>query len=312
MIPCIPKKRDYCPTCGAQILNTESVFCLQCGSLLSANGSKGTTGSPGTGGKPFAREARPSQSPKPLKRKSVVGAAILFFIAVVLILLVLSQSGILDPLSSPGSTTAHQESVLNPASETPTQTPAQIPFSTRNRTLFVSTIAPTEQVEMMTPSLSSTTTTTETALAPTTESTLKNIIETAEADGRFTTFIAAVKAAGLDDTLSSDTFSGSERFTVFAPTDDAYKKLSPGSMDILLRNPQGNLLQILLYHVVSGKVTVADLKKLTTVDTLQGESLSISVSDGLITIDGAKVIVTDIECTNGVIHGVDTVMLPPA
>lgn len=169
------------------------------------------------------------------------------------------------------------------------------------------TIAPTEQVEMMTPSLSSTTTTTKTAFAPTTGSTLKNIMETAEADGRFTTFITAVKAAGLDDTLS-----GSETFTVFAPTDDAYKKLSPGSMDILLRNPRGDLLQILLYHVARGKVTAADLKKLTTVETLQGESLSIRVSDGLITMNDAKVIVTDIECTNGVIHGVDTVMLPPA
>ena len=106
--------------------------------------------------------------------------------------------------------------------------------------------------------------------------------------------------------------SGTEMFTVFAPTDDAFKTLSEGSMDTFLKDPQGDLLQILLYHVVNGKVMAADLGKLTSVETLQGGNLPVSVSNGVITIDGANVIVTDIECSNGVIHVVDTVMLPPA
>jgi transforming growth factor-beta-induced protein len=152
-----------------------------------------------------------------------------------------------------------------------------------------------------------------TTLAPTTPTAMRNIIETAQADGRFTTFVSSVKAADLNNTLSGDTLSGSEQFTVFVPTDDAFKKLQAGTMDTLLKDPQGDLLQILLYHVVNGKVMAADLGKLTSVETLQGGTLPISVSNGVITtIDGANVIVTDIECSNGVIHVVDTVMLPPA
>jgi uncharacterized surface protein with fasciclin (FAS1) repeats len=139
---------------------------------------------------------------------------------------------------------------------------------------------------------------------------MKNIVETLEADGRFTTFITAVKAAELDGMLRSDTLSGSEMFTVFVPTDDAFRNYTD-SMDPLLQDPQGNLLQVLLYHVVSGKVMAADLEKLTSIETLQGGSLSISVSNGIITVDGANVIITDIQCSNGVIHVVDTVMLPP-
>jgi len=141
---------------------------------------------------------------------------------------------------------------------------------------------------------------------------MKNIVATLEADGRFTTFVAAVKAADLNDTLRSDTMSGTEMFTVFAPTDDAFKKLSEGSMDTFLKDPQGDLLQILLYHVVPGKVTAADLEKLTSVETLQGGALPISAANGIMMAGGANVIITDIECSNGVIHGVDTVMLPPA
>jgi uncharacterized surface protein with fasciclin (FAS1) repeats len=148
--------------------------------------------------------------------------------------------------------------------------------------------------------------------APVPQSGTKTILETAEADSRFTTFVTAVKAAGLNDTLSGDTLSDPTMFTVFAPTDDAFNKLSEGSMDYFLKDPQGALLQILLYHVVQGKLTAADLTKLTSVDTLQGGSLPFSNSNGVITADGASVIVTDIECSNGVIHAVDTVMLPPA
>ena len=136
---------------------------------------------------------------------------------------------------------------------------------------------------------------------------MKNIVETAEDDGRFTSFVAAVRAADLNDTL----IDPNSTFTVFAPTDDAFKNLPDGTMDALLKDPQGDLLQILLYHMVSEKLMAADLEKLTT-ETLQGGSLPISVSNNTLRVDGATVIITDIECSNGVIHGVDTVMLPPA
>jgi uncharacterized surface protein with fasciclin (FAS1) repeats len=151
-----------------------------------------------------------------------------------------------------------------------------------------------------------------TTVVPSPHAGMQNIEETLASDGRFTTLVTAVNAAGLDDTLRSNTLSGSEQFTVFAPTDDAFRKLSAGSMDSLLREPQGDLLQILLYHVIQGNVSAADLRKLTSVETLQGGSLPISVSNGVITAGGAQVIFTDRACTNGVIHEVDTVMLPPA
>ena len=292
------------------------MYCLQCGSPLSSNSSEGTAASAGIGGKKDMRESQQSQSPKPLKRNAMVLPAILIFIAVVFILVILSQSGVLDSLSSPGSPTVYQENILTPANETPTQTSSQaspqIPAVNPDRTSFLANIAAMEQTAMMNPSESSTATPMVTTVASTPQSTLKNIVETADADGRFTTFVTAVKAAGLDDTLSSDTMSGSEMFTVFAPTDDAFNKLSPGSMDTLLKDPQADLLQILLYHVVQGKVMAVGLKKLPSVETLQGGSLPISVSNGVITVDGANVIITDRECTNGVIHVVDTVMLPPA
>jgi uncharacterized surface protein with fasciclin (FAS1) repeats len=141
-----------------------------------------------------------------------------------------------------------------------------------------------------------------------TQAAMKNIVETAEADGRYTSFVTAVKAADLNDTLSDP----NSTFTVFAPTDDAFKNLPDGTMDALLKDPQGDLLQILLYHMVSEKLMAADLEKLTSAETLQGGSLPISVSNSTLRVDGATVIITDIECSNGVIHGVDTIMLPPA
>jgi uncharacterized surface protein with fasciclin (FAS1) repeats len=243
--------------------------------------------------------------------------AILFLIAFVFILLVLSQSGILDPLFSIGSTNASHEDKVVPAQVTLTIPPP------------VATAAPTSELAENNPTVKSTSTATSPptltpTLTPTIMSTktvapksyagTKNIIDTAEADGRFTTFVAAVKAAGLNDTLSgTDALDTPSMFTVFAPTDDAFNKLSAGSMDTLLKDPQEALLQILLYHVVQGKVMSADLKKLTSVETLQGGPLPISVSnDAVTTVDGANVIITDIECSNGVIHVVDTVMLPPA
>ena len=109
-----------------------------------------------------------------------------------------------------------------------------------------------------------------------------------------------------------ETLSGSEQFTVFVPTDGAFKNLKAGTVETLLKDPQGDLLQILLYHVVNGKVMAADLRFLISGSDTPGGTLPVSVSNGVITIDGANVIVSDIECSNGVIHVVDTVMLPPA
>jgi uncharacterized surface protein with fasciclin (FAS1) repeats len=171
--------------------------------------------------------------------------------------------------------------------------------------LVLSAGCTTEQSDKVTPVPTSTATVT--AGASPDQAAMKNIMETLETDGRFTTLVAALKATELNDTLSSP----ESTFTVFAPSDDAFKKLSSGGIDTLLKDPQGDILQILLYHIVRGKIMSADLAKLNSTETLQGASLSIGTSGGMITVDDANVIVTDIECSNGVIHIVDTVMLPP-
>lgn len=136
---------------------------------------------------------------------------------------------------------------------------------------------------------------------------VKDIVDTAVADGRFTTLVAAVKAAGLVDTLK-----GKGPFTVFAPTDDAFAKLPAGTIDELLKpeNKQ-KLTDILLYHVVSGKVMAADVTKLTSATTVLGKDVAIKVDMGNVYINDAKVIITDIETSNGVIHVIDSVLLPP-
>jgi transforming growth factor-beta-induced protein len=136
----------------------------------------------------------------------------------------------------------------------------------------------------------------------------KDIVDIALADGRFKTLVAAVTAAGLVDTLK-----GAGPFTVFAPTDDAFAKLPAGTVESLLK-PENleQLKSILLYHVVAGKVMAADVVKLTTADTVLGKSVTIKVDMGNVYINDAKVILTDIETSNGVIHVIDTVLLPPA
>lgn len=131
----------------------------------------------------------------------------------------------------------------------------------------------------------------------------KTIVETAVAAGQFNTLVAAVKAAGLADELS-----GTGPFTVFAPTDEAFAKLPEGTVEALLEDT-GKLANILLYHVVSGKVMAADVGGITSADTLLGQPAAVSTKGG-VTIAGAKVVKTDIECSNGVIHVIDTVMMP--
>ena len=147
----------------------------------------------------------------------------------------------------------------------------------------------------------------QTAAFQTTAAPAKTIVSAAVADGRLTTLVAAVQAAKLDGALS-----GPGPFTVFAPTDDAFKKLPNGTVASLLKDPEGQLKQILLYHVVSGQYMASDVVKVTTVKTLQGGNLTINVTKDAVYVNNAKVVVTDIKTDNGVIHVIDAVLLPPA
>jgi transforming growth factor-beta-induced protein len=132
-----------------------------------------------------------------------------------------------------------------------------------------------------------------------------DIVATAVADGRFTTLVAAVQAAGLVDTLK-----GEGPFTVFAPTDEAFAKLPEGTVEGLLEQPE-ELAKILLYHVVPGKVMAADVVGLQSAETALEQPVKISVDGDMVKINDAQVIITDIETSNGVIHVIDSVILPP-
>ena len=133
-----------------------------------------------------------------------------------------------------------------------------------------------------------------------------NIVETAVAAGSFETLVAAVTAANLVDALS-----GEGPFTVFAPTDEAFAALPAGTIDALLADPTGDLTQILLYHVLSGKVMAEAVADGLEVETLQGSTVKFTVVDGKPMINGAMIITTDIEASNGVIHVIDAVITPP-
>jgi uncharacterized surface protein with fasciclin (FAS1) repeats len=132
---------------------------------------------------------------------------------------------------------------------------------------------------------------------------MKNIVETAIEAGQFNTLVAAVKAAGLVETLS-----GPGPFTVFAPNDAAFAKIPKPTLDGLLKD-KAKLTAILTYHVVSGKVMAKDVMKMKSAKTLQGGSLTIDTSDG-VKVNGAKVIQADIEVSNGVCHVIDSVLMP--
>jgi uncharacterized surface protein with fasciclin (FAS1) repeats len=134
----------------------------------------------------------------------------------------------------------------------------------------------------------------------------KDIVDTAIGAGSFKTLVAALKAADLVETLK-----GEGPFTVFAPTDEAFAKLPAGTLDDLLKPENKEMLRgILTYHVVPGKVMAADVVKLDSAKTANGESLTIRNSNGAVMVDAAKVIKTDIATSNGVIHVIDTVVLP--
>ena len=132
---------------------------------------------------------------------------------------------------------------------------------------------------------------------------MKTIIQTAGDAGNFKTLVSALTAAELVDTLN-----GAGPFTVFAPNDDAFAKLPAGTVEDLLKDKDG-LAKILTYHVVSGKVMSKDVATMKSAKTVQGEDVAIDTTNGVM-VNNAKVIKADIECSNGVIHVIDTVLMP--
>lgn len=134
----------------------------------------------------------------------------------------------------------------------------------------------------------------------------KDIVDTAVAAGQFETLAAALGAADLVGTLK-----GEGPFTVFAPTDEAFAKLPEGTVESLLKpENRDKLVAILTYHVVPGKVAAADVVKIDEAKTVNGQSVAITVADSGVKVDNANVIATDIEASNGIIHVIDTVILP--
>ncbi|MBR8830082.1 MAG: Immunogenic protein MPT70 [Chroococcopsis gigantea SAG 12.99] len=133
---------------------------------------------------------------------------------------------------------------------------------------------------------------------------MANIIDTAVKAGSFSTLVAAIQAAGLVDTLN-----GKGPFTVFAPTDEAFKKLPEGTVDGLLKDiPQ--LKKILTYHVVSGKVMAADVMKMKSAKTVEGSDVKIDATNGAVKINDSTVAKADVSADNGVIHVIDSVLMP--
>jgi uncharacterized surface protein with fasciclin (FAS1) repeats len=134
----------------------------------------------------------------------------------------------------------------------------------------------------------------------------KDIVDTAVAAGSFKTLVAAIKAAGLVETLK-----GKGPFTVFAPTDEAFAKLPAGTLDTLLKPENKEKLKgILTYHVVAGKVMAKDVVTLKEAKTVNGQMLTVTVKDGKVMVDKANVVKTDVAAGNGVIHVIDAVLMP--
>ncbi len=131
-----------------------------------------------------------------------------------------------------------------------------------------------------------------------------DIVQTAVAAGQFTTLASLLQKAGLVDTLATG-----GPFTVFAPTDAAFAKVPKATLDALAADP-ARLKAVLLYHVVPGRVTAADVAKLTSAKTAEGRSLAIKVANGSVFVDAAQVTTPDVEATNGVIHVIDSVLIP--
>ena len=132
------------------------------------------------------------------------------------------------------------------------------------------------------------------------------IVEVAAGNEDFSTLVAALQAAGMTDVLAGD-----GPYTVFAPTNEAFAALPPGTVENLLKpENKDQLVEVLTYHVVPGAVYAADVTKLDSATTVQGDSVQIAASMGTVKIDNAQVVATDIEASNGVIHVIDSVILP--
>lgn len=144
------------------------------------------------------------------------------------------------------------------------------------------------------------------ALAVTARASAADIVDTAVAAGKFKTLVAALKAADLVDTLK-----GPGPFTVFAPTDAAFAKLPPGTVESLLKpENKAKLQSILTYHVVAGKVMSQEVVKLNSATTVEGHSVAIKTMNGGVMVNNARVVKADIAASNGVIHVIDTVLMP--
>jgi uncharacterized surface protein with fasciclin (FAS1) repeats len=134
----------------------------------------------------------------------------------------------------------------------------------------------------------------------------KDIVDTAVASGDFQTLVAAAQAAGLVETLQ-----GEGPFTVFAPTDEAFAKLPEGTVEDLLKEEnRETLIAILTYHVVAGRITAAQVVELDKATTVEGSDITIQVKDGAVMVDQATVVMADVDASNGVIHVIDSVMIP--
>lgn len=193
----------------------------------------------------------------------------------------------------------------NPAPVTPTPVLTVTTEITTAPVTTVTTVAPLTTEKTTVPV---TTVTTVKTVAPATPAAGMNIIETLEADGRFTTLVSLLEASELDANLSAP-----GPFTVFAPTDTAFTKLPGGTIDAFLKDPQAYYLKkLLLYHVVNKKLMTADMMRVGSIDTAIGKSIQIDVSSGTIFVNGGtKVITPDIVCSNGVIQVTDGVLSPP-
>jgi uncharacterized surface protein with fasciclin (FAS1) repeats len=136
---------------------------------------------------------------------------------------------------------------------------------------------------------------------------MRDIVDTAVASGSFKTLVTAARAAGLVDTLK-----GTGPYTLFAPNDEAFAKLPAGTVDNLVKpENKAKLADILKFHVVSGKVMAADVTgKTLDPASVQGQALHVDGKSGVTTVNGIKIVKADIDCSNGVIHGIDTVMMP--
>ena len=132
----------------------------------------------------------------------------------------------------------------------------------------------------------------------------KSIVQHAQESGQFNTLLTAVKKAGLEETLS-----GEGNYTIFAPTDAAFAKLPKAQLQTLLNNPE-QLKQVLLYHVAPARVSSAQAKNMSSASTVSGETIALRTSDNSVMVNNAKVITADINASNGVIHAIDTVLIP--